>query len=122
MSVRRLSGMGVTPHKHNALAADVREETLVMRAPLQNLMLAAGFDVQIEIERDPRFAGPACMRQVVAISEEVTCRTCLAPDSALPRGWLRPPAPVRRAAHSPPPPVAASEAICPHSLRYIRAK
>jgi hypothetical protein len=46
-----------------------------MRVTLQNRMLAAGFDVQIEIECDPRFAGPARMRQVVAISEEVTCRT-----------------------------------------------
>ena len=34
-------------------------------------MLAAGFDVQIEIERDPCAAGPARMRKGVAVTEKV---------------------------------------------------
>ncbi len=56
-----------------------------MRIAIQNRMLAAGFDVQIEIERNPRFAGPARMRRVVAVAEEVTCRTRLAADAPLAR-------------------------------------
>src|SRR5277367_4141103 len=51
--------------------ADVGEQILGMRIALENRMFAAGFDVQIEIECDPRVAGPARMRKGVAVTEKV---------------------------------------------------
>src|SRR5579872_4617278 len=54
--------------------ADIGEKVFGMGVALQNRMLAAGLDIEVEIDRDPRAARPARMRRVGAIAKKVSRR------------------------------------------------
>src|SRR5579863_5814861 len=58
--------------------ADVRQYALRGFVAFKKRMLATRFDVQIEIDRDPRLARPSRMRRVPAISYEIARRTEIA--------------------------------------------
>src|SRR5579883_59536 len=63
--------------------ADIGEQVLRMRVALQDRMLAAGLDIEIEIDGDPRVARPARVRRVGAVAEKVARRARV----GAPRGW-----------------------------------
>ena len=69
-----------------------------MRVAFKDRMLAAGLDVEVEIDRDPSAARPARMRRIGAVAEKVPRRARLDLERPAFDPAADPPRPARRIA------------------------
>ena len=78
---------------HGAALARIRrktnvgEQVLRLRIAFKDRVFAAGLDVQVQVDRDTRIAGPTHLRRVGAVAEKVARRT--EPTPLLPRSLPR---------------------------------